>query len=301
MNSCKIKLPLFLLVLLSFWLAKPLKAQVFVGPTAAAMGSAGRAGAEAAEGVFFNPAVLSHIPMVKMGAFYSSGQPQSGESQQTLAFSLIDGNPEAIIPGAVNYLRRSRDFEAGPAWKEELWQVSVGQFVLPRWALGASLFRFSAQPEEAWGGSFSPPESSAQWNGNLGLLYTPRADLGLALTYHNLLPSSSRVAEEFRLIPHMGLGANYLLSDFFRLRMDLVKYLDRNPDSRMNVAFGFESLFSEFFALRLGSHWDEFRSRHSWTAGLGFRGPRFLLDYSLERHREGGGAVHSVDLRLPFW
>ncbi len=279
----------------------PAQAQVFAGSTAAALGGAGRAGAEGTESLFFNPAVLAHMSRVEVGVFGLSGDWAAGESHKSLAFSVLDANPELPLPGALSYLKRRRDLPSGAELEEELWQVSVGQFVWPHWAVGLSVLRLqqdlsSAVESLPW----ADAGRKVQWNGALGVLYTPQSHLGVAWTFHNFIPASSRVTEELRLLPKMGLGGKYLMTDFLRLRLDLEKLLEQNPGGKVDVAMGLESLVGEFVALRLGSRWEPSQGREFFTAGLGFMGPRFLLNYSYQNRLRSGDTVHGVDLRLAF-
>jgi hypothetical protein len=56
-----------------------------------------------------------------------------------------------------------------------------------------------------------------------------------------------------------------------------------------------------FFLLRLGFRHDEAGEGRLATAGLSLDGPKLKLDYALVKSvTDSSGALHSVDLRIPF-
>jgi hypothetical protein len=92
-----------------------------------------------------------------------------------------------------------------------------------------------------------------------------------------------------------------LLSDFFRARLDLSRQLEFNPDGEWQIQGGFESFISEFIVLRLGYDYNHLTQENNFTIGLGFEGPRLKLDYAyVDNGNRLGGALHSIDLRIPF-
>jgi hypothetical protein len=92
-----------------------------------------------------------------------------------------------------------------------------------------------------------------QYNMGLGVLFVANANIGLAATIQDLLPGDSAVPEAVRLRPTYGLGFNFIYEKFFRVRLDLARPDANNPERRINVSAGIESVFADMVIVRLGS------------------------------------------------
>jgi hypothetical protein len=86
-----------------------------------------------------------------------------------------------------------------------------------------------------------------------------------------------------------------------RVTLDLTRWEKHNPDKKGIIQAGSEIQIGSFALFRFGYEIDDIRKRNSGTLGLGFNGPRLKANYSLVKAmKESDGALHSVDLRLPF-
>lgn len=268
-------------------------AQFYTGPTASAMGGAGRAAADPGESAFLNPASLAHIRRYYLSGSYGLSSHSLNGDVNEFSILAADGTPGNLIPGAVSYARRRTEFGSGLAVTEQDIQVAVGTFVLPKLTAGLAIHRTYS--------TFSTGEEHIQDNGHLGLIFNPTGWLGLGFTAYNFIPPNEAVPKSARVVTTFALGGHVIIQDKFRLRLDLVRPEQANPGHRTDVMFGLESYFRDDFAFRLGGQWRETTDQLFATAGLGFKGPRLSFNYSIQRDvRRGEGLRHMFDLWLPL-
>lgn len=264
----------------------------FTGPVSSAMGGAGRAAVDPVESHFRNPAVVPHAPQIDMGAYYQDGYRAKQTHETTLGVSMVDNTDEIICPGAIGYLQNRRTFP-GLQVNEKYIQGSLGSFVVPKLSFGLAGVYVAHDVENG--------KSYTQWDGILGLLYTPNSNLGLALTYSYFMNPPEDLPKILRLMPTVSLGAHYIYEDFLRLRLDVSRQEQDNVDKELIIESGIETRMPPFFVLRLGSQWNDIERRSYITAGLGFDGPRLKIDYSFQKMRgEEGYTMHGVDMRVAF-
>ena len=270
------------------------QAQYYTGPISSALGGTGRAASEPEEGVFLNPAVLPHAKEFSTALFYDDGQVGDGLGETTLGVSFVDNTEGIFIPGSVSYLRRRRTFPGMPSVNEEYWQVSVGKFVTQYLSLGLSIHNRSIDQEGA--------EDFTYWNGSLGGLWAPSPQWGLGLVWENFsAKQKDSIPGYLEDLPEVGLGFVYLFENILKARLDASQLLEENPDKKWKLGLGVETYLNNFMALRLGAELDEVSDRQFVTAGLAFLGPRLKIDYAFRKNtKDGKGAMHSVDFRVPF-
>lgn len=269
-------------------------AQYFTGPIATALGGAGRAAVDPTEASLLNPASLVHLGRYFGSANYFRGEhPREGRADQ-YGIILADGSPDKIAPGALSYLRRNLQSPSGVKALEEDIRLSLGGFVGRSLSFGvAGHYRIH---DEIGGPNYY------QTNGDVGLLFVPSPNLGLGIVAHDvLLRAPDNVPTDIQNVPILALGLHYLFEDFFRLRLDVARPEKMNPHHRNNVMAGFETYFTEKWALRLGSNWQESRDKTLLAAGIGFKGPRLSFDYTFELDSRVAHATrHLFDLWMPF-
>lgn len=264
----------------------------FTGPVGAAMGGAGRAAVDPSESHFRNPAVVAHSPQIDMAAFYQDGNHAKQMHETTFGASIVDNTPEIFCPGAIGYLQNRRTFP-GLQVNEKYVQATLGDFVMPKLSFGASAIYVS---HEVVG-----MKTYKQWDGIIGLLYTPNSNTGLAFTYSYFVQPSEELPKALRLMPTISFAGHYIFEDFIRFRLDLSRWEKDNVDKKWIIESGIETKIPGYFVIRLGSQWNDIERRSYLTAGLGFDGPRLKVDYSFQKMRgEEGYAMHGVDIRLPF-
>jgi hypothetical protein len=282
-------------VVISVYLISPVaQAQYFAGPISTALGGAGRAATEAEEGVFYNPAVLAHAKEFSTALYYGDGQQGEGLGQTDLALSFVDNTEGVFLPGSLSYVRRRKTFSGLPSVNEEYWQAALGTFGTRHLSVGLAVHFRSVDQQGAVDFSY--------WNATLGTLWAPSPNWGLAVVAHNLSAKEKATrAGYLEDLPEVGVGAVLLFERILKTRFDLVRALEENPDSKMRVSIGAETYPNEILALRLGFEKDDRLDQQFASVGFGFLGPRLKIDYALRKNTEsGGGAMHSVDFRLPF-
>lgn len=271
-----------------------------VGPVASALGGAGRAAIDVGEGGWLNPAALVHVRSYHFGLSHQQSHRDLGDSYRDFAVSISDGGEEKIAAGSFNYVQRTH-LRGGPgavSAESRDFQFSLaGFFPNKRLAMGLTYRRLIHE---------QPGFDSAQDNFTLGLLYPFSDRFGVALVGQDLAGASDSVAPEARMIPSVSVGAHIVPHEIVRLRADVVRRLELNPDNLENIHLGLESWFDPNFAFRMGSAWLESQNEQWLTVGLGFKGPRLSFGYAFEIQtrekvsRDTNGTRHSFDLWLPL-
>jgi hypothetical protein len=282
-----------LLLTLSLLLVAPFaQAQLFTGTIAGGTGNAGRAAIEPSESAFLNPATVAYF-----GNYVLSGQYQTGELNPTTDFNtyalqISDGSPQNLIPGALSFVHNVVKLPGGGGdLKQTDFQVTLGEMFLSRFSFGLSIHHLIQEGAGL---------KDRQTNANLGFMFTPTERIGFGLVGYDLVPAEDSVTPARQLQPSYALGSNFILSDEFQFRADVVKP-GVGSRGRMDVGVGLQSFFNQFLSVRLGLQAKETAGETNVTAGLGYRGPRISLDYSFQQDtRAAGSTRHLVDLWLPL-
>ncbi|MDC0980377.1 hypothetical protein OAQ84_01440 [Bdellovibrionales bacterium] len=268
-------------------------AQYFTGTVAQSLGGSGRAGAEEGEETFLNPAALAHANSYAADLVYGDDNRFKGESGYFWAISFSDNNQDVFFPGALQFVKKLRSFEGLPSVEETFWQLSTGNFYFKQLAIGLSLYRLQLEVAQSEGHTF--------WDGVIGFNYNPAGDFAVALVFYNVFGSPEAVPEHLRQPQSIMAGGTYLVTDFVRVRLDMGRQVQLNPDTEWKIQGGLESFLNDFIVLRFGWDSDPARDYQGATIGLSFNGPRLKMDYAfVENSSSGGGQLHSVDLRIPF-
>lgn len=270
-----------------------LQAQVFQGPLSRALGGAGRAGLETAESALLNPALVPLATNMEVNAFYGDGTWAPRQHRQYWGLGLADNSDDVLISGALHYVRMRETGTFTSPVSSELWHFALGQILWEGLSWGLSGYQLVRDPDGV--------ARSTQHNASGGLLFMATPDLGFAYVLDNFLEPSQKVPAPLRQNRRQSLGAMYTFEGIARLRFDISRDEDHNPDHKLISQVGLESRSSRFMIVRLGAKWDNGVDQNFGTFGWGFNGPRLKLDYTLEKNFRGTGeAVHSVDMRLPF-
>ncbi|MEK2647177.1 hypothetical protein [Bdellovibrio sp. BCCA] len=265
------KLPVFLFVYL---IVNTASAQVYNSSISAATGGTGRAAVEAGDASFLNPGTLVHL----RGHYLFSSF-----AKDEFAITLSDNSPESFLPAALGYVQKNSDVPQGELKFSDI-NMSLAEFVVDKWALGVTGHYFE----------FKIPNSSyRQVNGDLGLIYTPKANIGWALVVYNIFGENKDIPEAFRPKTSVGGGFNYIYQAMVRFRLDAT--------SESVYMAGIETYVNQFIITRFGYSNDTDDKRELITAGVGFKGPRFALNYAYQGNPQiSGDYRHSVDLEIPF-
>lgn len=270
------------------------KSSAYVGSVSAATGEAGRAAVEASESPFGNPA---SVPFLK-GYYFSAGmgatrQTQMGTSQD-LAVSLTENMKETIVPTSFSYLQNTYrpDVDSTEDVFSRQFKLSFGSFLRPGLAYGLGI---SHQNDKVLDQTYS------QTNLQLGFLWAPKEQFGLAATFDNLIAPSDRIPEAYRLKQQMTFGGSYNYRKFVRFKGDIISG-PNNSLEKPTLAAGMESYMNRWLILRWGLQRNNEVDANLYTAGMGFIGPKFGLHYAYQNSPQNESlSRHSVDLAVPIW
>lgn len=282
-----------MIILLLFLSALNLNATVYSGPVSRSLGGTGRAGIGGMEGAFLNPATIALLKNYEVDFYYTDGYARDGEHRNAWMVGAGDNTEGVLFPGALHYGRTRDTGRAGAPANGEVWHAAGAYLLSDRLSVGLSAFRLQSKVVDD--GSYT------QWNGSLGAVVLLNEDLSFGYVLNNLVQPADKVPVSIREEMNQGLGLFYRAADSIILRADLVRPERHNPNKELTYMFGLESAPTELFAARLGYRHEAVTRRKIWAVGVAFTGPRLKIDYSLEKEQEGAtGALHSVDMRLPF-
>lgn len=268
-------------------------AQYFTGVLANSMGGAGRASAETDETVFLNPATLVHGPAFSSNVFYQEGGFTQSTQSHKYGVSFVDNSQDVLFSGGFAYLRGQKNFNNFEAINEEFMQVSLGGFIHGQVSAGVNFTRL-VQKE-------SSGSQHVQMNGDIGLMWNPSPQWALGGVYYNVKAADENLSAHLRELPVAAFGFTYLFSRLLSVRLDGGRQMKDNPDGKYFLGVGLESEVHPFWIFRGGYKVDKLAGLDLFTAGIGFRGPRFRLDYFYQLPQKGGdGSLHGVDMRVSF-
>lgn len=270
----------------------PLHAQYFTGAVAEGVGGAGVAANDQSESYHLNPAVLVHAKGFSLGGFYRAGPPTEVQDDHVLGATFVDNTDGVYIPGGLSYIQRERKFNDSETSDEEYFHGSMAHFLGGQVSVGLSIKHLR---------SVYRGEKHNLWNGDFGVLWAPVPWFGWGLVYYNFVKEDDSVPLNLENGGKFRTGTHVILNDFVKYRLDLERRMERNDHDRWVVKSGLESNPWPFVSLRVGYDQDFHKNQSFLTTGMSFNGPRFRLDYSYRKQQgEGAGAMHGVDLRVPF-
>ncbi|MGE3759600.1 MAG: hypothetical protein AB7H97_17675 [Pseudobdellovibrionaceae bacterium] len=268
-------------------------AQPFTGALSSAMGGTGRAGLSSSEGSFLNPASIPLIKGYDFMAHYRDGDLGPGTHKQAIGLGMVDSTEDTAFPGAAHFVRTRESGRSPTPVSGELWHGAGAVLINDQLSVGVSVYRWQHRANNF--------PTYTQWNGALGVLWLVDPNISLAYVFENPAQAGSEVPTALREDMRQSVGSFFRFSEVAIARFDLSRQERNNPDGRMIYMFGLESATSEFFVVRAGYRLDDMRNQRSWSGGVAFNGPRLRLDYAFERDmNQSSGALHSVDLRIPF-
>lgn len=265
------KLPVFFF---SYLIVNGASAQVYNSSTSVAAGGTGRATVEAGDVSFLNPGTMVHLQGRHLFSSFAEDQ---------FAVTLSDNTKDSAMPAALGFVQKKSQVAAGKLEESDL-MLTLAEFATDKVAMGVTgHYREQKLPEASY----------RQSNMDIGFIYTPRSHIGLALVGYNLLGEDQDSPEELRRKTSVAAGFNYIMKRTVSFRLDAT--------SESELMAGVETFVNKFLRTRLGYHNDTDDSRELITAGFGFNGPRFALNYAYEGNpQESGDYRHSVDLGIPF-
>ena len=281
--------------LVLFFSPQFLFAQVLRGTLSTSLGGTGVAGLSAAEGALLNPALVTIYPGSGADGVFRDGARTDGQHQHGWSVGAVDNSKESLFSGAFHYARTHDLGRVQGSAGGELYHGAFGYRFTNYVALGASAYRLSYKLAER------EPRNSTQWNWDLGALVMLTPSLGFGYTLRNLAHASGRVPSALRETLNQTVGFYAGVGEIARIRVDLGRRETQNDDHRLIYMAGLETRMRDLFVLRFGYRHDEAGEGRIASAGLGLDGPKLKIDYGVEKATEGSsGALHSVDMRIPF-
>ena len=275
------------------WTLPTLAVEAFRGPLSSSLGGTGLAGLAGIEGTLLNPAQVSLLKGYAIDGYYRDGYLAEGEHRQGWGIGAGDNGGDVMFPGVFHYAR-VRDTGRGPKpVSGELIHMAISEPVVTNLFFGVSGYQLRY--------SMIGFPQSTQWNFSTGLLWLATPEFGVAYVLNNIAHPSSKVPLGLREELQQGIGLYGVIAEIAGVRFDLTRHEVNNPRKRLVYMTSFESMSGKFAIVRAGFRRDEQRDERYMTLGIGFNGPRVKFDYAFEKNLEGtAGALHSVDLRLPF-
>lgn len=268
-------------------------AQYLSGPVSQALGGAGLAANDEGEQLLLNPAVLVHSHGAAVGYYYSDGYRGKNEHDTFYGATASDNTEDVLISGGVAGFKRRRTFENFSTVDEVNGQISFAKSLFKQLSLGATIEYLQ---QDAIG-----DKKYTQWDASIGLLWNPLPEFAVGFVARNLAPTDVEIPAPIRQRDELGLGVHYIALEKFRFRLDVFKPMQLNPEKDYIFKAGAESLVDAYLAVRIGVQNEGVSDRHIYSAGIGMVGPRLKIDYSYVKNSDySGGAMHSVDFRLPF-
>ena len=266
-----------------------------VGAVSTATANTGAVAVEASEVAFMNPASLGFIKGYYFTAGYGSTQQVGSENVQSLSLSLTDAMPQTVVPSALGYSQNSQKIETDQGestWTSKSFKLGFGNQFMKQVSFGLGI---NYQNDK------NQTESFNQTNLDTGLLWVVNSNLGLAIWGQNLLPSPKEMPESWRLDSKTTLAGVFNYRKFMRIKADLTTGDGQNW-SLPRIGVGLESYLNQWLVLRWGIGKDMYSKTDSYSAGVGFMGPRFSFSYAFQNSPQNDRfARHLVDLAVPIW
>jgi hypothetical protein len=258
------------------------------GAISAATAGTGRAAGEVSDSPFLNPSTISFL----RGYFFSSSYSTASEFYSGYTISITDTLKETVIPTAAAYSQGTMKTKDGFKASSRDFRLAMAEKVGGRFALGLSGHYKNDRTD--W-------DSFGQTNLTLGAVLAVTENLSAGLVFDDFLGPPATIPQEFRLKPTIGTGLSYNYKKVVRARLDVVS-AENNTLTRPTYGAGVESFMNKWMILRLGVGHDTDKNSNIYSAGVGFRGPKFGLHYAYSSSTEDENPVrHSVDLAIPIW
>ncbi len=285
--KCLVKYSMPLLVLLA------LPVEAYVGSVSAATGEAGRAAVEASESPFGNPAGLPFLTGYYFSAGFGASRQTTLGTAQDIALSLTDNMRDTVVPTAFSYTQRTTVVEGASenVFQRDL-KLSFGNFLRDGLGFGLAVNHEDDRLQS---------EHFTQTNVQAGFLWSLNKDFGAAAVFENILPGSGAVPEVYRLKSTTAVGGSYNYKRFVRVKVDVITD-SGNSLGHPALAAGMENYMNRWLVLRWGVGRNNEANSNLYTAGLGFIGPKFGVNYAFQTSPQNDSlSRHSVDLSVPVW
>ena len=261
------------------------------GPISSSLGGAGVVSTEQSEAGFVNPASLAMAKAQAFSVIHQDGHIYQNTEQEFTGVTIVDPMTTPSTPTSISYVQGKNKFASADEFEFVYANLSFARTLADNMSIGFSVL-YSSIPYEN--------EDYVEWNGTVGFLYRPVNNFLLGLKYTHLVPPND-IPQEIKLPAELAVGGEYDMRGLLKIRGEVSRFEDLNPDKKWVLKTGFQAPIGTFFMYRMGYRFDQVIDEGALTVGLAFIGPQFKIDYSFQEHQvKDGKTVHSIDLRWPF-
>jgi len=261
--------------------------KIGVGGRPVGMGEAYTALANDASAAYWNPAGLGEQEALEIFSMHSNWLVDTSFQYLGFAFPFRDMGALGLSYRVLNYgnipaYNASGSREADVYASDSALCFSWGRALNEKLSLGLNL-KYVSQSLA----SFNAGTASL----DLGMRFNLQPSLVLGVSVQNILGSLTFIQDE-GVLPRklsVGLGASHFIFEPLTVAVDYNMPLDGSG----YLNYGCEYLLNDFFALRLGS------AQSRWQGGIGFKTPSFGLDYAYVPYQDLG-ATHRVSFSFCF-
>lgn len=239
---------------------------------ALAMGGALRSLADPIASTRINPAGVGRTRGFFSGASYST---RSKDPFDVISITLVD-NVTSPLGGALQYVRMN-----GPEEREDV-TLSLSSGNKGLW-WGTSIRYVHARDR-----------SEAVWNdvvtGDVGFLFERPGGARIAVVGYDLIDSSIDFFDK-----RIALGLSQPMGKKWTFAADVVRNLENDFNRGLDLHLGAEKQFSRApLLLRFGQMWDGVSGKDFPSAGVGWMGKDFSLNYGVRKTRQEAGEFHHI-------
>ena len=255
-------------------------AQIYNSSVTSATAGSGRAATDIGEASFLNPATLVHQP---------NRQILISEAKDELAIALSENSKDVIFPGSLGYVQRKLNSPLDAVMHDM--RVTLAENIARNISFGLTGHYYQVTDSN---------DLYKQINIDMGLLYNPRPDWGLAVVAYDMVGGREEMPVAYRLTQKTGVGANWLYRQTMRVRLDAVS-APNNNFSKMTGMLGFENYYNRWIVGRVGYQDDTLTEKKSASLGFGVDLPKFSINYAfLSELPRNANERHSIDLGIKF-
>ena len=268
---------LFLLIIGS-WLSISAFAFQPMGAVSGATGGSGAGSNDIIDGVFVNPATIALFGHKNFAASYS---------KEHLNVQFTDNGKDALFPAALLYTSNNLS-----GFKTKAFHLTMASAWWNQLGFGVD-----ASAREITINATA--EKYSQTVISTGLFYQNQG-FGVGLVSKNKPLTNTALTDDLDQTATAVIGFSYIYDDFAKLKFDIESAEDQKVNKLIYMA-GIETYLNDWIVTRIGYRNDNVHSLNYFTAGIGFNGPQFGLNYAYQSEaRTTTDPLHTVDLNIPF-
>lgn len=235
-------------------------------------GGSSRSLIDPVDSLYMNPAALAHFRDRYISTFFRDGEN---------AVSLYDSANNNPLSGALGYFEKTPSGDKNLKSKYQIFSFALAA-ASPRFDSGKLLNQWTMGVSFHQNRKIKDPETETLNTFDLGFLFTPHSYLGVGLVFYNLSQNNSNEGPDFSdllALNQLGLGVNFIYTNHLRFRADWLSS-ENFSSNKSTLSLGFETFYSDWFAIGLGVNQNLTTSLIHYAPGFGFKGPRFTMNYA---------------------